>query len=290
MTLFQLHVFLAVVESGSFTKAGERIGLSQSGVSHTIAALEEDLGISLLHRSRSGIKLTEAGERIVTHVRTVLQQTEQIKQVAAQAAGLQIGTIRIGTFPSVSAKLLPGILRTYRSRYPGVEISLFEGSYPEIEEWIRAGVVDVGFTPFPVEELDAVVLAEDPLKVVLPAQHPLSEQPFLQLEQLAEEPFIMPMAGCERLVGEAFRGKGLNPDIQFEVADTSTILAMVEAGIGVTVVPELTLPRNLPNVKVVELVPQVLRRIGLAVRSQDQSPPAVKAFIAEAQKWVSSPS
>ena len=286
MTLLQLEVFVAVVEAGSFTRAGEKLRLSQSGVSHTIAGMEEELGISLLTRNRNGIRLTEAGEAILQYARRILSDIEQIKQTAAAATGLQVGTLRIGSFPSVSAKLLPGMLRLFRDRYPGITLSLFEGSYAEIQAWITQGAIDAAFLPYPTEALEMIPLLKDELVVVLPVDHPLGLCSVLPLDQIAPEPFIMPMAGCEILVGETFNASHVVPNTQFEVADTSTILSMVTEGLGITVVPKMTLPASIPNLTIRSLAPQVFRHIGLAIRSFTSPPPAVAMFIKEAKQWV----
>lgn len=287
MTLLQLEVLLAVVETGSFTKAAEALNLSQSGVSHTIAGLEAELGIALLTRNRNGIKLTEAGEQILIHAREIWNRSEQIKQVAAAAKGLQIGTIRVGSFPSASAKLLPGMIRSFRNRYPGIELVLLEGSYEEIKAWIAAGAIDVGFLPSPSEGIETVPLIRDELVVILPASNRLNAADSLSIEQIADEPFVMPKAGCEALVEEAFRGKQLVPNTEFEVVENSTILSMVQAGLGISVVPRLVLPDTLDGIAVISLSPPLFRQSGIGARSLTSASPAVLAFLQEAQSWAS---
>lgn len=283
MTLFQMEVLVAVADNGSFTRAGEKIGLSQSGVSHTIGSLEKELGISLFVRNRTGISLTAVGEQAVASARAILEQTSLLKQLAERSSDQHKGIVRIGCFPSAATTLLPGLLRSIRKLYPLVETRLFEGTYPEIEEWIRTGVVDVGYVVCPPDDLEWVLLVEDPLKAVLPAAHPLAGDSALTLEQLTREPFILPMAGCERLIQSEFAKRNLRLDIKHEVADNATILRMVEAGIGVTVVPALTLPQTLSGVSVLDLAPSLQRQIGLAVPSLTDASPLVQALIREAQ-------
>ncbi|MGN7468390.1 LysR family transcriptional regulator [Brevibacillus sp. SAFN-007a] len=286
MTLFQMEVLIAVMNTGNFTRAGEQIGLSQPGVSHTIRSLEKELGISLFIRERGGVRLTATGEQIAASARIILDQVSQMKRVAAAASGAPLsGTIRMGAFPSVSTQLLPRLLKALHGSYPELDTRLFEGSYPEIKEWLRTGVVDVGFLPWPDDEWEGVLLLQDPLLAVLPAGHPLAAAKELGLSQLAAEPFIMPMAGCEALIGSAFAAANLAPHVVYEVADNATILAMVEAGVGVTVVPALTLPDRLPSVVARELSPSLTRRIGLAARSLRDASPAVHALIRLAQRF-----
>ncbi|WP_429844679.1 LysR family transcriptional regulator [Brevibacillus sp. FIR094] len=284
MTLFQMEVLVAVTNAGNFTRAGEQIGLSQSGVSHTIGALEKELGISLFIRNRGGVKLTAVGEKIVASALTILENVSLIKQVATESSGLLEATIRIASFPSVTAQLLPKLLKAMQSHYPHMKTKLYEGSYQEIKEWVRSGVVDVGFHVWPDDELEGILLTTDTLHAVVPAHHPLAKERSLTLEQLARESFLMPMAGCQLLIGAEFAKAGLTPNVSYEIADNTTILAMVESGVGVTVVPSLTLPAQLPDVAVKEITPPLSRQIGLTVRSLRDAPPAVQAFLREAER------
>lgn len=286
MTLLQLEVFVAVVDAGGFTRAADKLNMSQSGVSHTIAALEAELGMPLLIRNRKGVQLTEVGETVLIHAREMLNRMEQIRQTAAAAAGLQIGTLRIGSFPSASAKLLPGILRRFRDRYPKIAWTMFEGDYDEVREWILGGAVDAALLPHPDEALETAPLLEDELVAVLPASHSMSSEHELTWAAMAGEPFIMPKAGCDLLVSHAFTQQGLHPNIHFEVSDNETIVTMVREGLGVTIVPRLTLPEQLDRLHICSLSPKVHRHIGVAVRSFADASPAVHAFVKEAIAWV----
>ncbi|WP_223588857.1 LysR family transcriptional regulator [Neobacillus bataviensis] len=286
MTLFQYEVFVKVVDTGNFTKAGDILGLTQSGVSHNISALESELGIILLNRGRNGVSLTDAGMRIIEHMRNILSQSEQIKQKTAAILGIEMGKIKIGSFPSASAKLLPGIISYFKNRYEGIDLELVEGSYDEITAWVENGVIDIGFVSLPVKGVETIPLLKDKLVVLLPSGHTLHEYKTITIEQLSDEPFIMPKAGCEVLIKERFQSHGLKPNIVFEVEDNQTIISMVQEGLGLTVIPELTLPNWFMHVSTVELVPETFRNIGLAVKSMKDCTPAVKEFIKVSQKFV----
>ncbi len=136
MSLVKFDIFNKVVELGSLTKAGEELSLSQSAVSHAIASLESEWGFSILNRGRAGITLTSNGERVLRYVREILKWNNEMVQEIADINGLEIGTIRIGTFSSVSVQWLPEILKEFSNHYPSIDIELFEGDYDEIEEWI----------------------------------------------------------------------------------------------------------------------------------------------------------
>lgn len=180
----------------------------------------------------------------------------------------------------------PGIISYFKSRYKGIELDLYEGSYSEIREWVENGVIDIGFVSLPIKGLETIPLLKDKLVVLLPEGHPLHTNTSINIEQLSQEPFIMPKAGCELLIKERFQSHGVKPTIQFEVEDNQTIISMVQEGLGLTVVPQLTLPNWLTRVSKVELVPETYRQIGLAVKTIKNSTPAVKEFIHAAQEFV----
>ncbi|KAE9713435.1 LysR family transcriptional regulator, partial [Escherichia coli] len=124
---FQYKVFLTVIECGSFTKAGEKLGLTQSGVSHNIAKLESELGIVLLRRNRNGLSLTDAGERVMPHIRQIMYHAALLEQEAALIQGMEVGSIKIGTFPSFSSNVLPRLIHRFTQSYPHIKLELYEG-------------------------------------------------------------------------------------------------------------------------------------------------------------------
>ena len=287
MTLLQYEVFRKVIETGSFTKAGEVMGLTQSAVSHAIKGLESELGIALLIRGRSGLKLTNEGERLLDYIRKILNLAEQMKQEAAAMIGLEIGTFRIGTFPSVSAKLLPGIIKAFKEKYPNITVDFFEGGYETIKNWLAQGIIDLGFVTLPSDPtFDTIPLIQDDIVILLPEKHPLSRQSVILLEQIASEPFIMPKDGCDIIVKKMFKAKRLKPNIQFEISDNNTIISMIKENIGISIVPKLTLFHQIEGIKVVKFDEDVYRTIGLALLSRQTASPSVKAFINVAKIWL----
>lgn len=283
MTLYQLEVFLAVVQTESFTRAGKLLHTSQSGVSHTIADLEKELGIVLFTRNRNRVNLTNIGEQILPHVFGIIGQKGKINQVVAEAKGIKSGILRIGAFSSFVANMIPDIFQVFRSRYPGIELQLFEGSYAEVNSWIRTRTVDLGFLTVPSDGLDFIRLISDPYVAVLPVNHPLGNQAVISMEQLTHEPFLSLKSGCETLVMRAFQDNRLSLNKRLEVVGNSTIISMVEAGIGVSIVPSMILPAVPANILIKPLTPSINRVIGLAVPSLEVISPAIAAFIKETQ-------
>lgn len=288
ITLAQIQAFTTTAEFGSFTVASEHLGMTQSAVSHAVAALEKELKVSLLERNRQGIFLTEIGQRVLIQAQEMLACAEHIRQETSAAIGLETGKVRLGSFPSVSARFLPGLLRQFQQRYPGIEVVLLEGKDSEVREWIQTRAVDIGVVVLPAEELETVSIAQDKFLVVVAQNHPLAKYSQISLHQLAHEPFIMSKAGCQPLILSMFRQAKIIPKIQFEVIDLRTIFTMVQEEMGVTIVPEMALPSDCSGLKIISLKPKQLRKLAFAVPSLETVTPAVASFLNEAKIWTKS--
>ena len=287
ITLAQVQAFVAVADTGSFTVASELLGMTQSAVSHSVATLEKELHVSLLARDSNGIFLTEIGKRVFAAAQEMLACAEKIRQETAAAVGFETGKVRLGSFPSVSARFFPGLLRQFRQRYPSIEVILFEGTDDEVRNWIHTRAVDVGVVALPVEGLETISIAQDEFLAVVAANHSLAKQNQIHINQLSQELFIMSKAGCKPIITAMFRKAKAIPKTQFEVIDLRTIFAMVQEGMGVTIVPEMALPSNLAGLHVLSLEPRQFRQLALAVKSLEATP-AVTVFLSEAQNWAQS--
>ncbi|WP_408010194.1 LysR family transcriptional regulator [Pseudalkalibacillus sp. A8] len=279
MTLLQYEIFKEVIELGSFTKAGDKLGLTQSAVSHAVKSLEAELDLTLLKRGRSGVSLTFEGKRILTYIRQILNLTEKMKQEAGRLNGLEIGTIRIGTFPSVSAYLLPSIIEKFHSTFPSIQVEFFEGGYHELRQMLSSNAIDIGFlTTNHAENLDFIPLFDDHLHIILPDSHPLKNEKQVSVQDIAAEPFIMPKAGCDDLIKELFKSNNLKPNVYCEIADNQTIIAMVQKNLGISIVPEIVM-HAAKDLASAELKEESYRTVGLALPDLDTVSPAVAAFI-----------
>lgn len=288
MELSQLRAFVTVIESGSFTRASDELYVTQSGVSRAVASLESELGVRLLVRSRAGIGTTDAGERLLEHARVILSRVESIRQGATDSSELRVGRLRLGGFPSVCARLLPGLVRAFERDYPGVEVSLSEGSGQEVAEWVRKGSVDVGFTSLPVGGLEGIPIAVDRMFAVLPPDHPgASAREPLEIGLLPAEDFILPRGHDEEIITGVLERAGIVPRVKFTLRDATTILSMVEEGLGWSIVNEMSLPRKNTGVCVKPIEPSAQRQTGLAVRRQAPLP-AIRAFVEFAREWAAS--
>lgn len=289
MTSAQLAAFVAVAELQSFTAAAFRLGITQSGVSHAIRALELELGVNLFHRQKAEIQLTEIGSQLLQRAREMLGISETMLQEAADARGLKKGTLHIGSFgPSSSLRLLPKMLENFRRHYPGIEVHVAEGPDEEVLLWLQDRHIDLGFVVLPEERYATTPVAEDQLVVVLPLQHPLAEHKALRLDALCTDPFIMTEAGSARIIGRLFEAARLNPKIRYHSTQILSTLGMVANGQGIAIVAELALPEKpLGNYIVKPLAPQIRRKIGIAIHSTRLASPAALAFINMVRKSYS---
>lgn len=288
MNLFQIEIFIKVVDIGNFTKAGELLGMTQSGISHNISSLESELGIILLNRGRNGISLTDSGERIIRNMRNILTEAESIKQETASILGIKKGKIRIGSFSSFSSKMIPTIMSSFRKEFKGIEIEFYEGSYEQILRWVEDGKVDIGFTSLnrSTVGLDCIPLIKDRFVLIIPNDHRLREYEQVKVEEIGEEDFIMPRSGCEISIQAYLKEQGVSPQVQLSAVDNQTIIAMVREGLGLTIIPELALANDSIDLMIKPLVPEPSREIVLITKPHKTLPPVVRAFINTVQKCM----
>ncbi|WP_313802011.1 LysR family transcriptional regulator [Cytobacillus sp.] len=281
MTIVRYEVIAKVVELGSFTETAEKLNMTQSAVSHAVASLESEWGVSLLIRDRKkGITLTEIGQKILPHLREILKRVEIINQEIALTNNLETGIIRIGTFASASSCLLPKLLAKFQKKHPKIEFKFFEGTYEEISEWLSSGIIDIGFVVKGKSnsDFDLVPLIRDNMVVAFHPEHRFLYKETVNMEDLLEESFIMPTGMYQSHVEELFEEAQLKPSILFEVHDCTTIANMVQEGLGVTIGPELFL-KTQQNIKVSKLNIKNSREVALACHSIANASPAVKEFL-----------
>ncbi|WP_152656543.1 LysR family transcriptional regulator [Oceanobacillus sp. CFH 90083] len=287
MTLARYEIFRSIVETGGFFKAANELGLTQSAVSHAISSLESEFGFTLLTRGRSGVRLTNNGEKMLLHIHQILNSYEQMMQEAAEIEGVKTGIVRIGTFPSVSINWLPKIIKEFKQHYPHIEVKLLEGDYDDINRWILNGTVDFGFLSLPAENVfDAVPLKRDRILCVMSNQHPLSNQKAITFEQLKEAQLIMPKTNIDKDVRDILKENNITPSIDYEMEEDQAIIAMVQNNLGISILPELILYRLPEDIRIRNLEKEYYRTIGMAVQSLEKAAPATRAFMETVQGWI----
>lgn len=272
--------FQKIIELGSFSRAAEAMGYSQSAMSQMISSLEEETSLKLINRFRTGAKLTLEGEELYPHIEKLIYQYYSVQEKISDIKGLKTGTIRMGTLASISAHWLPDLLKEFQEQYPGVKFVIHQGDYTSIYEWIKTGAVDFGFVnPKAVTGIETIVLKEGAMLAVLPENHPLAENEVIPLHLLAEEPFILLEEGHYYEPLEAFKAIGVSPNIKYTIHDDYAIMTMVEAGLGVSILAELVLHRTNYKIKLSATEPEISRTIAIGYKDRSCMPIACKRFI-----------
>jgi DNA-binding transcriptional LysR family regulator len=285
----RLNVFREVVAHGSFSDAADALSYSQSAVSQAIATLEGEVGVSLIERSRGGVRPTAAGAALAGHVGGILARMESAEaEIAAIAAG-HGGRLRTASFPTAGETLMPQAIAGFRGSHPGVEVTLAEGEPEEIGPRLRAGEFDLVLL-FEFEGVGERLgagmrrfeLLEDPLHLALRRDHPLAKRKQLRLEDLREESWIQTSAAspCAKHVVRSCHAAGFEPRISFESDDYLTVQGLVAAGVGVALIPQLALTTIRPDLSVRALHPHSpVRKVFAATPRAAAVTPAVATML-----------
>ena len=241
----RLRVLREVARRGSLTGAADVLSYTPSAVSQQIAALEREAGLRLLERRARGVVLTEAGELLTEHAELILRQLEAAETALEALADLRRGHLRMASFATAGASVLPRAVDAFRARHPGVELTVGQASPAESVERLRSGRLDLALTvdlePRPAEGVEVIHLFDDPVQLVLHVDHPLARKPDIRLEDLADETWIdVPRAtsGGQVLI-RACTTAGFAPRVTFESDDYTTIQELVGAGVGAALLPDL---------------------------------------------------
>ncbi|MBG9804496.1 LysR family transcriptional regulator [Brevibacillus laterosporus] len=288
MTHSQIELFVKIADTGSFTKAGLELNMTQPAVSRAISTLESELDVTLLIRDRkNGIMLTDVGKRILVLFRDILQSFEKVHQEIASEKGLEIGTIRVGAFPVASAHFLPKMIKVMTEKYPQLEFVIYEGTIDEIKEWLETRVVDIGLIIPPDDEFETIPLFRERMYAVIRDDHPFQNRSVISVKDLGSESLISCKSGYEPPIVDLFNRARVDLNIRFVVKNVNTALSMVQEGLGIAVLSQLSLWALPPNVLKRELEPEAFREIRLAVPSLKESSIAVQMFIHTARELFS---
>jgi DNA-binding transcriptional LysR family regulator len=253
--------------------------MSQSAASHALATLEEKFGATLTSRDGSGVlRLSDTGKQLLPHVQQILSALEAIGGSLSSQAVLQTGSLRLAAVPSVAATLLPRLMREFRSAFPAIELSLFEGTDGEVSEWVATGTVDAGFAGLPSSGVWEQEITRDEWLALVPVKSRIRGDT-ISLGALMRHPFLLSGGGCERQIRDLFRDEGLDLPSHRDIKQVNTIQAMVAEGLGVSIVPRLALNAPPKGLRTLRLRPQRFRRIGVLLQREGPQKPSVKAWL-----------
>ncbi|WP_343565333.1 LysR family transcriptional regulator [Kiloniella sp. b19] len=251
---------------GNMSLAAQKLGVSQPAASKALQRAEKLLGLELIRRDHRPLRLTAEGEILADYAERLSNLNSLLAKRLERARKLDGGLIRIASFgASSSTKILPRMLARIARHYPGVQIEMLEMPDPEALESLQDGRVDFAVFIDPgLEELETLPLAQDRLVALIPEGHALSENFFVTTSELAKQAFIMTKGGSEPLIRKWFDRSDDEPDVRHTAVQLTSILAMVKAGLGVSVIAEMAVPENHPGVRIMPLSPEQPRPVCIA--------------------------
>jgi DNA-binding transcriptional LysR family regulator len=280
MELRQLQYFLTVAEELNFSRAAEKLMITQPPLSLQIQNLEKELGIVLFYRNNRHVELTDAGKVFFEETHKLFDHLQRAVENAQRTHHGEIGKLTVGFVGSATYDILPSVLREFRSLYPDVQVQLLELSSPMQIEALLEEEIDIGVLRPPVnyEALQTEIVSVAPCVLAVPKQHPLLKKGKHTLTDLTPHPFVM--LSRKTWAGLYDEVLGLcNPIIQQEALEFQTVIGLVAAGMGVAVVPQSAMNLHTQDVVYLELNGQLpVASMGISWRRNDQSP-LVKTFV-----------
>ncbi len=285
LELRQIQYFIEVAKREHVTEAAHILHVAQSAVSRQIFNLEAELGVSLFLREGRNVKLTPIGTMFLEQMEQAMKLIDNAKREVEEYLDPEKGTIRIGFPSSLAAYTLPTVISAFRERYPHVKFQLNQGSYPELIDGVVKGEFNLALLgPVPKKEkkIKGKTLFTENIVALLPSIHPLAEKRILKLGELREDSFILFPKGyiLREIIDNACGQIGFHPQVSFEGEDIDAIKGLVSAGLGVTLIPEITLIDSFPRstVKIPITEPNVTRTVGVIIPSERELLPTEKLF------------
>ena len=275
----KLEVLLMTVELGSFTRAAEVIGYTQSGLTHMMDSLERELGVKLLKRGHNGVRLTGAGRELLPAIRNFLRANAALDNAIKNVTRREDRTIRVGAYASIAINWLPDILYKFRGICPGADVDLRMIDNAVIPfELLESGEMDIIFASRQdVGDYEWIPLYSEPMYAVLPKDYPVENEKKFPVSGFQGKEFIMPYGDFDLDVRRALQG--VEPMVRPAAVDDAAVIRMVEHGLGISLMAELMLKGRDRNVRCIPIEPEAVRELGMAVRSKRETPEPVRQLI-----------
>jgi DNA-binding transcriptional LysR family regulator len=286
MDLSQIEAFVQVAQQLSFSRAAQALQLTQPSVTARIQSLERELGEELFERGGRGVRLTDAGEAFLPHALKILQVVKEGRDAVEEVRSLGLGHLRLGSALTISTYVLPKILHAFRRRFPGINVSVRTGRSEQVLGMVLSDEVQAGLVrSLQHPEVETVPLYEDEIVLAVPRDHSFAQRGEARLEEVATQPLILFDRGSSYfgLIHSYFRQAGLVPHVAMELDSLEATKRMVEEGLGIAMVPRVTIERELElgvlvEVPIVDAAP-LSRTIALIYRRNRRRPRPVLAFL-----------
>lgn len=286
MDFGQIEAFVQVSAHNSFSRAAEVLQLTQPSITARIQALERELGEELFERGGRGVRLTDAGLAFVPYAERILQSLAEARDAIDEVRNVQIGSLYLGSALTISTYVLPRILHTFRSRHSGVDVSIRTGRSEQVLAMLQADEVQVGLVrSLSHPDMETVHLYDDEIVLIVNPGHPFAARGTATVEEAASEPIVLfdRASSYFGLIHGFFRQAGVVPNVAMELDSLETTKRMVEEGLGIALVPLVTIERELKAGMLVQVgivdAPPLKRPISLIYKRHRKRPRTVQAFI-----------
>ncbi len=289
MDTAKLELLVDIAATGSLTASAEHFGYTQSAVSHTIKKLESELGVSLLKRTNRGVELTEDAKTLMPSIRSVVMASDRLNEEIQAVQGIHKGSVCIASYSSIAIHWLPSVISDFQRRYPEINIRIREGGLEEVETWMNEGSVDFGLLSFvPGRSYRFYPLTREPLYAVFPPEFelPTEYEESFPVVAFMDYPFITSESGMDLDVAAALENEGVVPHVAFRCKDDHSIMAMVEKGLGVSLLPALILEGHEGLLKKIPLDPPAERTLGVGIMSEEALSLSARSFINMIEEYV----
>jgi DNA-binding transcriptional LysR family regulator len=288
MSLYLYEVFKTVAEYKSFSRTAEAMHITPSAVSHAIANLEDQFGFALFERSRKGVQLTVNGEKMLPLVNRVRECNENVLQEAGRINDSDVGEVRIGVLHSVALTWMPEIIKRFKDKYPKIEVRIYEAGYNEISDLLYKHAIDIGIVADSFVKAGQMfeLLVKDHMVCVVPADFTTKSEKMITVEEIKRGKLLMQYDAGEIELKKFLEDNEISVDEYIKVDDDNVMVALVEQGLGISVVPGLCVKNSRRKVKILGLKPDVYRNLGLVTASTRSPAPATVKMIAEIKNYV----
>jgi len=276
----RIKILLTAIEQGSLTQAGQMLGYTQSYLTQTMKAYEEEIGFPLLVKTNRGVEPTNEARLLLPSMRQLISDEEKLNQEMAEIQGLHRGNIRIGSFPSTSVYWVPQILQYFQSNYPDVVFRIEELGHEEMLHGLIDGSLDMTLMSDPGKSnIDFIPILEDPMLLVMPSGHRLAHFETVPVSKLKKYPFVMTYESYDRDPHIIFEKAGFMPEVKYFSRDDFAVLSMVQKGLGLAILPELTIKEFPGDYVCRPLEPASHRTMGIGIKSLADAGPLTRFVI-----------
>lgn len=284
----KFEALLTAAQLGSFTKSAQELGCTQSGLTHMMNALEQEVGFPLLERGHYGTRLTARGEELSPSIRAFLEAGRALESEIEGIRRQESQWIRVGAYSSMALHWLPEILQGFRVNYPNVRVDVQMGGIEELYGWVHSGEVDMAFVSRQDDlKAEFLPLKEDTLVAIMPQDEKYADWTSFPVSAFEGCEFLMPSLGFNRDIMPMFKKHSVRPKIRKTTVDDPVVISMVAHGLGVSIMTELIMEGRPKTVKVLPIAPRACRELGIVVQSYRELKPVVQALIACTEETVS---